>query len=971
MRKIDQVIGRWGWLGPPMVLGLYVGRVLSELFQPGLIGAVAVSIAAMGLSIFGLRGQPVKRTWPLLFLFLYVVYPDADVSAALSAAALTLVIGALSYVSKKESSSGLFSRLPLIAAIMLAVGFLVLYVATLSPGLLPADSGEFQLVGATLGVAHPPGFPLYTLLANLMTRLPFGLTPATMVNALSVITGTMTLLLTYYTVFRLTSSVIGGLVSAIALGTATTFWAQSTTANVRSLTALFAALAIYLLIRYREEKGKENELELERESERSELRPSSKVLWLLLIAFVLVLTLGITHHTSLIFMGLIFIFYLFLIDRNWIKQPRLWPWLLLAIFTGLLPLLYLPLRAAAGAQGAPADLTTIKGFLNHVLALGFRGDFFYFTEPGILWDRLKVMANVMTFQFNTLILIVMGIGFLLLIWRDRKLAFLLGGSFAIMALITAMYRAPQTIEYLMPAYVPLAILLGYAVGYLHNNLRADRDAKSISTRYGAVSSIFVGIAALVVIVQGVERLPSFAYLLENGRTREFTETILEEAPVDSVILTDWHWVTPLWYLQEVEGKRPDVEVSFVYPTAEEYEATWARRIQEELVAGRPVLATHFDQDAYTSLPPADPVDDAFLFGDRPSYELPDGFDPLDIHFGETIQILGYLVDDRVAEVGREFRLTLAWRPITTSGEGFTLFAHLIGDDGKVYAQEDVPTRAKEEGITFTQFRLTPRPGTEPSEYALMIGAYGVDPLVDARGETRTQISTLQVVAASTPMVTFNPTSKIGTGENDRTLIGYDWDNTIPGNPRLYLHWQGSEGFPSETFDPVDNEFALESIVGPWGVERTGIKLKNDGDQRFIPFGQGIVWSGRPFQDVSASPGQTLNLPQMFFSAHPIDRDLVVSVRLVGYEEDGYHWSWWDLDDGIPAMGAIPTLKWIGGSVVRDPHWLTVDEDVPPGQVVSPLLRLYDAFTGRTLPILDERISEETPWLPIGLGKVAE
>jgi len=37
---------------------------------------------------------------------------------------------------------------------------LALYLATLAPGLLPADAGEFQIVASTLGIAHPPGYPL-------------------------------------------------------------------------------------------------------------------------------------------------------------------------------------------------------------------------------------------------------------------------------------------------------------------------------------------------------------------------------------------------------------------------------------------------------------------------------------------------------------------------------------------------------------------------------------------------------------------------------------------------------------------------------------------------------------------------------------------------------------------------------------------------------------------------------------------
>ena len=119
LSKIDQVIGRWGWLGPPSVLGLYVGRVLSELFQPGLIGAIAITAVTIGLSILGLRGRPMDRTWPLLFLFLYVVYPDADMRGALSAATLSFLIGILNYASRQKSSSSLSRRLPIITAILI------------------------------------------------------------------------------------------------------------------------------------------------------------------------------------------------------------------------------------------------------------------------------------------------------------------------------------------------------------------------------------------------------------------------------------------------------------------------------------------------------------------------------------------------------------------------------------------------------------------------------------------------------------------------------------------------------------------------------------------------------------------------------------------------------------------------------------------------------------------------------------
>ena len=50
---------------------------------------------------------------------------------------------------------------------------LVIYILTLSPTIQGGDSGEFISVAYNTGVAHPPGYPLYSLVAKLFTYLPF------------------------------------------------------------------------------------------------------------------------------------------------------------------------------------------------------------------------------------------------------------------------------------------------------------------------------------------------------------------------------------------------------------------------------------------------------------------------------------------------------------------------------------------------------------------------------------------------------------------------------------------------------------------------------------------------------------------------------------------------------------------------------------------------------------------------------
>lgn len=90
------------------------------------------------------------------------------------------------------------SRLP--KTLWLGFGFALLYAATTAPGLLPADSGEFQLIVARWGLAHPPGYPLYTLIGGLWSHLfPWG-DILWRINLLSALLAALTLTLIFDTV---------------------------------------------------------------------------------------------------------------------------------------------------------------------------------------------------------------------------------------------------------------------------------------------------------------------------------------------------------------------------------------------------------------------------------------------------------------------------------------------------------------------------------------------------------------------------------------------------------------------------------------------------------------------------------------------------------------------------------------------------------------------------------------------------
>jgi len=67
------------------------------------------------------------------------------------------------------------ARTNLIIAVIVALSSLALYVKTAAPTVLTADSGEFQFVPYIAGIAHPTGYPLYTMLGWLWAHvLPLG-----------------------------------------------------------------------------------------------------------------------------------------------------------------------------------------------------------------------------------------------------------------------------------------------------------------------------------------------------------------------------------------------------------------------------------------------------------------------------------------------------------------------------------------------------------------------------------------------------------------------------------------------------------------------------------------------------------------------------------------------------------------------------------------------------------------------------
>lgn len=143
-----------------------------------------------------------------------------------------------------------------------------LYLLTLAPTIGHTDSGELSAVAYTFGVAHPTGYPLFTFLGWLFTRLPVG-TVALRMNLMCLLLvagGTYTwarFLREFFIQMRTSvkkgdssyalrikvANVAGTIAGTLMVAFGRTWWQQSTSAEVYSLQCLLLAAMLWALLR--------------------------------------------------------------------------------------------------------------------------------------------------------------------------------------------------------------------------------------------------------------------------------------------------------------------------------------------------------------------------------------------------------------------------------------------------------------------------------------------------------------------------------------------------------------------------------------------------------------------------------------------------------------------------------------------------------------------------------------------------
>jgi hypothetical protein len=145
-----------------------------------------------------------------------------------------------------QPQSGRLDTLDGLFAAAVFAAAMILYVRTLATTLLLGDSGEYQVLYHTLGLAHPTGYAVLVPLAKLITLLvPVG-DAAYRGNLVSAIFAGLTLALLYLLGLTLSDRRLAPLAGVTAMGLYRLFWWHAIMAE--SITAGAAMIALVLLL---------------------------------------------------------------------------------------------------------------------------------------------------------------------------------------------------------------------------------------------------------------------------------------------------------------------------------------------------------------------------------------------------------------------------------------------------------------------------------------------------------------------------------------------------------------------------------------------------------------------------------------------------------------------------------------------------------------------------------------------------
>ena len=394
------------------------------------------------------------------------------------------------------------------------------------------DDGLFIMSSYFLGIDHPPGYPLLTLLGKLFTLLPVG-SIALRVHLLSAFFGALTCVALWLVVRALFADAVSAYTGAVLYGLSATFWSQAIIAETYTLNTFFFFCLFYLALVFLATKN---------------LR--------VLYVFAGVFGLSLANHWPLMLLSTPCLVLLLLPARREVLRasPRM---LGIAFVVCVLPYLWMVVRSRMDPEiSFYGPISDFESLLFFVSRQGFRNvDVSQSADIADKLDYQGFLLMEMVRQYTPVGAALAGFG---LVQQFRRLnlstafallAGWLGSSLVLGAMLGFDYEPLMKAairRYPLIPYGILAVWLVLALDALTSRVRRAAAAVRVGT--------FAALAAVVFLSHrdvNVRRDDTWA--------RDYATAVLESLDKGAVLFVHGDDDSfPIGYMNRVEGFRPDV-----------------------------------------------------------------------------------------------------------------------------------------------------------------------------------------------------------------------------------------------------------------------------------------------------------------------------------------------------------------------------------------------------------------------------
>ena len=447
---------------------------------------------------------------------------------------------------------------------------LLLYVRTLTPGLLPGDSGEFQTLAYLLGHTHPTGYPVYLGLAKLVTFLPLR-DVAYRVNLFSALMAASTVAGVYLSGRLLVNYRVLAFIGAMALAISRTFWSQAVIAEVYTAGSAFLAFLILTLLWWGQ---------------------TDKPLALFLAGMLGGLSLGV--HASVALSAPVVLLFLLL---NWRRGTRKWKAALAGAVTGLTITVITfglidwhdptanyfnsVIEPSCSAWGLTAD--EIDGPLERLFfgwgARQFRS--FMFADITTVMPRraIEYWQNL-PLELGLPLIWLAFLGTAILLIRRMRVGLLLILGLAIQLFSIFNYEIWDLYVLYIPSYVLLSILSIVGMGTvvdlgvvaLHRIVFLAQTWWIDLALEGAVGILVLVFALWPVfqpyqqaVIIGEAPFEFDGYPTYDEFTLNISRAMVNKLPENAIVFTDWDMMWPYYYAAHIIEDRRDLTFIETYP----------------------------------------------------------------------------------------------------------------------------------------------------------------------------------------------------------------------------------------------------------------------------------------------------------------------------------------------------------------------------------------------------------------------